>query len=700
MMTEPNFVATRLEQLALNLWWTWHPEIAALFRSLDPARWEASNHNPVDVLHHLTPGQVFERVDALGLGRQIDFWYHRLQDHLADDVTWCQANGGALGAASIAYFSAEFGIHEALPLYSGGLGTLAGDHVKTASDLGLPLVGVGLFYARGYFHQHVDEYAWQREDYGRTDLARLPLVRAAAHDGSALTISVPCGATDLHAAVWLAHVGRVRLLLLDSDVPQNSPQLRELTAVLYGGDEVVRIRQEILLGIGGLRALRAIGFAPTLLHLNEGHSAFAILERMRERVQEDGVSFAEAARTTAIQTVFTTHTPVEAGHDRFHPALIEDHLGWLPSALGTDLAGMLALGRLRADDANEPFTMTILGLRNSRQRNGVSHLHGHVSRRMWRALWPSRTEEDVPITHITNGVHVGTWLAASLRQIFELRLGAAWAADGFGPDAWSAIAQVPDDELWEAHGALRHDLVRFARQRTGHPEILDPECLTIGFARRFATYKRATLILADLERLAQWTSQENRPVQLIFAGKAHPRDDAGKTILQHVVRLTRDPKFARRCVFLEDYDMNVARRMVQGVDVWLNTPLRPLEASGTSGQKAATNGVLNLSILDGWWAEAYDGFNGFAVGSDRPHVDPAIQAGRDAASLYQVLEHEVIPLFYERDGANIPRRWLQRMKHSLATLGWRFSASRMVEDYVTTMYLPAVGATSAGRRMP
>ena len=662
--------------------------------AIDAAAWRESNHNPIALLHRYPGDELDRHIDALALRSRVNFWYRRLQEYLTGETTWCAARGGPLSAATIAYFSAEFGIHESLPLYSGGLGTLAGDHLKSASELGLPIVGVGLFYAKGYFHQRVDSTGWQREEYGKTDINALPLVHAAAADGSALTVDVQCGSDTLRASVWLAHVGRTRLLLLDSDLPSNAPPLRELTSALYGGDELTRIRQEILLGIGGLRALRALGIRPTVLHLNEGHSAFAILERVRERVEEDGLTFDEAWRATGIQTVFTTHTPVDAGHDRFSPELIDQQLGWLRPALNIDLARLMAVGRVDPNNAREPFTMTVLGLKGARQRNAVSHLHGHVTRRMWNSLWPGRQEEDVPIGHVTNGVHVMTWLAPSMARLYERGLGPQWVNHQSDPATWRAVADFDDEELWEAHAALRRNLVAFARRRTGAAEALDPDALTIGFARRFATYKRATLILSDLERLARLCRDASRPVQLVFAGKAHPRDDGGKAMLRQIVELTHDTRFKGRIVFLEDYDINVARHLVQGVDVWLNTPLRPLEASGTSGQKAALNGVLNLSILDGWWAEAYDGLNGFAIGSELTHADPAVQSRRDAAALYDVLEREVIPVFFDRDEAGFPRRWIQRMKRSIMTLAWRFSADRMVLDYATTRYSSAVGGAS------
>ena len=684
----------KLQALGLNLWWTWNPEVIELFRELDPGIWRDTNHNPIALLVRLPGDLLAQRIEDTSLESRINFHYHRLQEYLVEEHTWCSAQAGILRAAPVAYFSAEFGLHESLPLYSGGLGVLAGDHVKSASDLGIPVVGVGLFYAGGYFRQRIQESGWQKEEYGTNDIATFPLVQAAAPDGSSLTIEVECGPDRLHALVWLAHVGRARLLLLDSNVDANPASLRELTATLYGGDQLTRIRQEILLGIGGLRALRALGVLPSILHLNEGHSAFAILERVRERVEDGGLTVEEALRETAINTVFTTHTPVEAGHDRFGPDLMEQQLGWLRRRLGLEQGRFMALGRVDAANAQEPFCMTVLGLKGSRQRNGVSSLHGHVTRRMWQAVWPGRSEEDVPIGHITNGIHTTSWLAPPMKRLYDRHLGPAWPSHQADRHVWQSLANVDDGELWEAHTVLRRNLVNFVRRRTKLPSILDPNVLTIGFARRFATYKRATMLLTDLDRLARVCGTPSTPVQFIFAGKAHPRDDDGKRLIQQIVELSHDSRFRGRIVFVEDYDMNVGRHLVQGVDVWLNTPLRPLEASGTSGQKVALNGGLNFSTLDGWWAEAYDGQNGFAIGAGSVHADPSTQWSRDAASLYDVLETEVVPLFFDLDAAGLPARWIGRMKHSIQTLAWRYNADRMVMDYVNASYLPAAGGVT------
>jgi glycogen phosphorylase len=688
----------RLTQLALNLWWMWHPEVIEVFRDLDPVAWKDTNHNPIGVLRQLSDDALTRQVEVFSLETRVNFEFRRLQDYLADDRTWCGQHAARLLVSPIAYFSAEFGLHESLPLYSGGLGILAGDFLKSLSDLGVPAVGVGLFYANGYFRQRLNESGWQQEEYGSMDLASLPLKHAANPDGSTLVVRLTSGHGPMHAAVWMAHVGRAQLVLLDADVGPNTPEMRSLTAQLYGGDEVTRIRQEMLLGIAGLRALRALGIRPQVLHLNEGHSAFAILERIRERVEEDGLHFDEALRETAMQVAFTTHTPVEAGHDRFGLDLIERELGWLRTRLGIDRDRFAALARINPADGGEPFCMTVLALKGSRYRNGVSHLHGHVTRRMWQKLWPAQAEEEVPIGHITNGVHAPSWLAPPMRLLYDRHLGPDWPVRQADQKTWQGLADVDDGELWEVHMLLRRRLVEFVRRRTKSHSLLDPAALTIGFARRFATYKRATLLLSDADRLARLCGDSTRPVQLVFAGKAHPSDDSGKHLIRQIIELSRDSRLAGRLVFVEDYDVNIGRHLVQGVDVWLNTPQRPLEASGTSGQKTVLNGGLNLSILDGWWAEAYDGENGFAIGDGVAHRDEKVQWRRDAAALYNVLEQEIVPLFFELDATGLPRRWVRRMKHSIMSLGWRFNADRMVMDYVEACYLPAIGALSSAMR--
>jgi starch phosphorylase len=699
----------RMQEMARNLWWTWHPEVANFFRELDSVRWRQLDHNPIALLAEFSAERLEQCVDELVLRGQINYAYRRLQEYLRADTAWGATQAGVLRVRPVAYFSAEFGLHESLPIYSGGLGVLAGDHVKSASDLGVPLVGVGLFYDQGYFLQRLDPDGWQREESIPVDIRQLPLEPAVGPDGTPISVQVETAAGSIFARVWRLAVGRNTLLLLDSDVDGNRDEDRGLTAHLYGGDARVRIRQELLLGVGGVRALRALGIRPGVLHLNEGHSTFAALEIIRERMVDEGLGFDEALRRVASRTVFTTHTPVAAGHDRFPPGLVEEHLLPVREALGLTHEGFMALGRADPGNSGEPFCMTVLGLKVARYANAVSALHGRVTRRMWCGLWPNRTEDEVPIGHITNGVHVHSWLAPQMRDLYARHLGPDWAQRGSDPRVWAGIENVNDGELWETHQVLKARLLDFVRRRTarqaeqlGQPaevigragQALRLDALTLGFARRFAAYKRPTLVLQELERLVGLFADPRRPIQLIFAGKAHPRDDWGKQLLREVVGFTRDARFAGRLVFVEDYDINVGRHLVQGVDVWLNTPRRPLEASGTSGQKVVLNGGLNLSVLDGWWAEAYDGSNGFAVGRGETHSCPETQDQRDAEALYQTLEEEVIPLYYHHDHDGLPRQWIARMKRAIRTLGWRFNADRMVTDYVLGCYLPAAGGLS------
>src|SRR4029453_5004402 len=551
----------RLTQLPLNLLWMWHPEVIEIFRDLDPVAWKDTNHNPIGVLRQLSDDALTRQVEMFSLETRVNFEFRRLQDYLADDRTWCRQHAARLLVSPIAYFSAEFGLHESLPLYSGGLGILAGDFLKSLSDLGVPAVGVGLFYANGYFRQRLNESGWQQEEYGSMDLASLPLKHAANPDGSTLVVRLTSGQGPMHAAVWMAHVGRAQLVLLDADVGPNTLEMRSLTAQLYGGDEVTRIAQEMLAGSAGLRALRALGIRPQVLYLNEGHSAFAILERIRERVEEDGLHFDEALRETAMQVAFTTHTPVEAGHDRFGLDLIERELGWLRTRLGIDRDRFAALARITPADGGEPFCMTVLALKGSRYRNGFSHLHGHVTRRMWQKLWPARAEEEVPIGHITNGVHAPSWLAPPMRLLYDRHLGPDWPVRQADQKTWQGLADVDDSELWEVHMLLRRRLVEFVRRAANSNSLLDPAALTIGFARRFATYKRATLLLSDADRLARLCGDSTRPVQLVFAGKAHPSDDSGKHLIRQIIELSRDSRLAGRLVFVEDYDVNIGRHL-------------------------------------------------------------------------------------------------------------------------------------------
>jgi glycogen phosphorylase len=707
--TLDRFIAPTLERLwslARNLWWSWDHDSTSLFYDLDPVRFKQLNHNPVSMLGEIPLDGIERRAQQLMLHSRINYASRRHREYLDADRTWGAKHAGVLQPRPVAYFSAEFGLHESIPIYSGGLGVLAGDHIKSASDLGIPLIGVGLFYGQGYFRQRLDRNGWQQEEYLETDVNELPMELAIGTTGEPVVVQIETRNGAIRARVWRLKVGRCDLLLLDSNVTGNAPEDRDLTSRLYGGDGRVRIRQELLLGVGGFRALRAIGITPGVLHLNEGHSAFAVLEAIRARMHDEGIGFEEAVRRVSREVVFTTHTPVPAGHDRFHASLIEEHLGPLRESLGISNERLFELGRENPRNPYEEFCMTVLGLKLSRRANAVSALHGEVSRAMWTGLFPDKSEDEVPIGHITNGVHVPTWLAPQMFRLYDRHFGPGWHEQSGDARIWEGIKNVDDGELWETHLSLKSQLLEFVRaraieqrKRRGEPpdnvrRVLSPDALTIGFARRFATYKRANLILTDIEKLVNLVNDPKRPVQFIFAGKAHPRDDPGKRVLQQITELIRQRDFADKVVFIENYDINVGRHLVQGVDVWLNNPRRPLEASGTSGQKVVLNGGLNLSILDGWWAEAFDGLNGFAIGSGRTHSQTDVHDARDADDLYRVLRDEVIPLYYDRDQDGLPRGWIRRMKRTIHTLGWRFNADRMVMDYALHCYVPAAGGTS------
>ena len=705
----------RLWSLARNLWWSWDRASVSLFRDLNPAKWRSSNQNPISMLHEIPLGEIEQRATELGLHSRINYCYRRQQEYLNADRTWGATNAGVLRPRPVAYFSAEFGLHESLPIYSGGLGVLAGDHVKSASDLDITLIGIGLFYGQGYFLQRLDQSGWQREEYLQTDINQSPMQPAIGANGEPVVINIDTRGSSMRAKVWRVKVGRIDLLLLDSNVPGNAPEDLDTTSRLYGGDARTRIRQELLLGVGGFRALKAMGISPAVLHLNEGHSGFAVLEAIRNRMEEEGIDFYTAASQIPREVVFTTHTPVPAGHDRFHGDLIEEHLGPLRELLGLSHDALMAYGRENPDNHGEQFCMTVLGLKLSRRVNAVSSLHGEVSRAMWKGLYPGRSEDAVPIGHITNGVHVPSWLAPQMCRLYDRYLGIDWQVNSGDPRTWEEIEKVDDGELWETHLALKIQLLDFVRRRAQEQakrrdesketiaalgKVLSPDALTIGFARRFATYKRANLLLADIERLGSMVNDPKRPVQFLFAGKAHPHDEPGKRVLQQIAQMMRDSKFSHKFVFVEDYDINVGRYLVQGVDVWLNNPRRPLEASGTSGQKVVLNGGLNLSVLDGWWAEAYDGLNGFAIGTGRTHTNLDVHDSRDGEDLYRTLHDELIPLYYQRDRDGLPLGWIKRMKRTIRTLGWRFNADRMVMDYTLKCYIPAAGGTSSEIRPP
>jgi glycogen phosphorylase len=655
-----------LERLARNLAFSWLPPVRNVFRDLDPADWDEADHNPIVLLAGLSDDRFERAAEDEAFLRRVREAEESLEAELEAPTWWDEQGSG--GDFLVAYFSMEFALDESLPVYSGGLGVLAGDHLKSASELGVPLVGIGLFYERGYFRQALDETGWQRERYPLNDPTRLPLTLEREPDGRPLLVHLELAGEPLAVRIWRADVGRTRLYLLDTDVEENSERARAVTDRLYGGDREHRIRQEVVLGIGGVRALRRLGLAPTVFHLNEGHSALLAVERLRE-LTASGTRYEEALEEVRVSTVFTTHTPVPAGNEVFEPELIKRYLAGPVAAVGLDWGDFLALGREREDDME--FGLTPFALRISGRANGVSALHGEVAREMWRPLWPDRPAEDVPIGHVTNGVHPRTWLSAELGE--QLR------------GDWSRVRHVSDEELWGIHTLCKRELLRVARERgSGRAVGTDEDVLTIGFARRFATYKRAGLLFTDPDRLARLVADPERPVRVVLAGKAHPADDGGKELIRSVWQMARDPRFADRVVFLADYEMTLARYLVQGVDVWLNTPRRPQEASGTSGMKAAMNGGVNCSILDGWWCEAYSPEVGFAIGGNEAADDEA-----DAAALFEVLEHAVVPAFYERDERGLPPRWLELMRASIEILGARFNTNRMMREYVETMYLPA-----------
>jgi starch phosphorylase len=708
-------VQERLWALARNVWWSWDHDCISLFRDLNPARWQQLNHNPISLLSEIPLAEIERRATELVLHSRINYVYRRQQEYLNADRTWGAGHAGVLRPRPVAYFSAEFGLHESLPIYSGGLGVLAGDHIKSASDLDIPLIGIGLFYGQGYFLQRLDQSGWQREEYLQTDVNQLPMQPAIGENGEPVVVEIATRGGAIRAKVWRLKVGRIDLLLLDSNVAGNAPEDRETTSRLYGGDARTRIRQELLLGVGGYRALKAMGISPGVLHLNEGHSGFAVFEAIRTRMVEEGIDFNAAASQIPREVIFTTHTPVPAGHDRFSPDLIEEHLGPLRDELGISHENLMGFGREYPTDHGEQFCMTVLGLKLSRRANAVSSLHGEVSRAMWKCLYPGKPEDAVPIGHITNGVHVPSWLAPQMCRLYDRHLGVGWQSNSGSSKTWEEIENVDDGELWETHLTLKAQLLEFVRSRAFEQakrrdepketlnkllKVLSPDALTIGFARRFATYKRANLLLADMQGLAAMVNDPKRPVQFVFAGKAHPHDEPGKKVLQQIAEMMRNAEFANKFVFIEDYDINVGRYLVQGVDVWLNNPRRPLEASGTSGQKVVLNGGLNLSVLDGWWAEAYDGLNGFAIGGGRTHSNFNLHDSRDGEDLYRVLRDELIPLYYQRDRDGLPRGWIKRMKRTIRTLGWRFNADRMVMDYVLKGYIPAAGGTSSEIRLP
>ncbi|MBI3947565.1 MAG: alpha-glucan family phosphorylase [Armatimonadetes bacterium] len=700
-----------LRVLAYNLWWSWDHEAVDLFRRLDEDLWEATGHNVVKMLGSIPQERLEAAARDQGFMAHLQRVMSRLEQFLHPASTWYQhvtrAGDGAPALPAgqcIAYYSMEFGISECLPNYSGGLGMLSGDHLKSASDLGLPLVGVGLLYQEGYFRQYLNVDGWQNERYPHNDFYNMPtkLVRDE-ETGEPLTVSVVYPGRLLTARIWRVDVGRVPLFLLDTNVPGNAREDQDVTDRLYGGDLDMRLRQEVLLGIGGTQALRVLGYNPAVYHLNEGHAAFLGLERIRLLRHDLGISFAEAREVAAAGHLFTTHTPVPAGIDRFPPEMVDRYFEHDYANLGLTRKEFLALGRENPASEQEPFSMAVLALRLSARANGVSQLHSEVARRMWRNLWPGVPTEDVPITAVTNGVHIRSWVSRDLASLFDRYLGPGWQENPADPRVWAEVQDIPPAELWRTHERRRERLVAFARARlrqqleqrgasaseiAAAAEVLHPEALTIGFARRFATYKRATLIFRDRERLARLVSDFQRPVQFVFAGKAHPHDQPGKELIREVVHIAQQPEFRQRMLFLEDYDVVVARYLLSGCDVWLNTPVRPQEASGTSGMKAAANGVLNCSTVDGWWCEGNAPEAGWSIGRGEEYADKDYQNHVEANAFYNLLEKEIIPIFYHRGLDGIPRGWIAHMKASIARIAPYFNTHRMVAEYAGRFYLP------------
>jgi starch phosphorylase len=709
-----------LNRVARNLWWTWDQGAQEVFQELSPRGWQNLYHNAVAVLHEVSDYELRVRLQDPGFREQVQAMLKDFDAYMSDGRTWGHEHAPRLRANPVAYFSAEFGFHETLPIAAGGLGILAGDHAKSASDLGLGFVGVSLFYREGYFQQAIDANNWQTEYYTLLNPKNLPLEPVLDAGGKPVVCAVEIGMSRVVFQAWRANVGRVAVYLLDTNRPENEQHFRDLTLRVYGGDSTTRIMQEVLLGIGGVRLLRTLGLSPSVFHMNEGHAAFLTLELIREKMAA-GRSFPEAMELTRSECLFTTHTPVEAGHDRFSGDLMDYAMHLFRTQLAVPFAEVMKLGRVNPQDSKELFCMTVLALKLSRAANAVSELHGRVSRHMWHCLYPDRPVDQVPIGHITNGIHLMGWMKGTVRRFWRAKLranseahsGAAPIGQAASstdrttrinsPEFWQHLADpqfISDEELWALRYKLRRELIEFARRRLllqgqrltqgdfiAFDQLLDPDALTIGFARRFATYKRAPLIFQQFANVVRLARDPHRPIQFVFAGKAHPRDDDGKRYIQHIIHLSKYSDLKGHLVFLENYDVHVARQMVSGCDVWLNTPRRPLEASGTSGMKAGVHGCLNLSILDGWWREGYDGTNGFAIGEDSHCSSVEEQDRIDSANLYKRLTEEVIPLFYQRDAQGIPREWIQRIRRAMVTLVPRFTTARMVRQYTEEYYL-------------
>jgi len=692
-----------LRELANNVCFSWKSDIRELFQRIDPGLWSACRHNPVLMLGLVRQERLDELSQDQGFLAQLDRVHHDFERYMSQPRIQSEDYSPDF-PIQVAYLSAEFGLASCLPIYSGGLGILSGDHLKSASDLNVPLVGVGLLYQEGYFSQYLSSDGWQMETYPLNDFANMPVTQVIGPDGKPLQVMVDFKGAPVRISIWRVAVGRISLYLLDTNIQDNPPEFRNTTAQLYGGDREMRLRQEIVLGIGGIRALKALGIKPTVIHMNEGHSSFSALERINLLRKEKGLSFDAAREIVIATTVFTTHTPVPAGNDAFDPGLVRDYFEQYSTELGINFRVLLGYGRLEPRDDSEPFGMTTLALRLSAHVNAVSRLHGEVSRAMWHKIWYRHPVEDVPIDYITNGIHVPTWSSEDMAALFDSYLGPDWSEDPDNERIWEQIEQIPATELWRAHERRREHLVSFCRQRLSQQlarrgasdeeirasaEVLSPEMLTIGFARRFATYKRATLLFRDPERLDHIVNHPQHPVQVIIAGKAHPMDNEGKDFIKLIVHLARQERFRRRIIFLEDYNIDVALRLVSGSDLWLNTPRRPLEACGTSGMKALANGCLNFSVLDGWWDEGYHRDFGWAIGHGEVYQNQEAQDAIESQDIYNCLEKEIVPLFYRRGEADIPREWVEKMKAGLSRLVPIFNSHRMVQEYMNRYYLPS-----------
>ena len=700
----------RLADLAYNYWWCWVADQVSLFEMINPDEWERCGHNPVALLQNVSYDRLTQlSIDPLYLKR-LNALAKDFDDYMAAQNTWASRIAPQISKEHpVAYFCAEFGLHESLPVYSGGLGILAGDHLKSASDLGVPMVGIGLLYRQGYFRQRLNRDGWQEDYYVDAPFEKMPLELLTDAQGNPIVVEVQVRHRNVKVQVWKVQVGRVNLYLLDTDRHDNDPIDRWLTGHLYGGNQETRISQEVILGIGGVKALRALGIEPGIYHLNEGHAAFCLLEVARLEIERTGKSFYDVEKSVRDRCVFTTHTPVPAGHDVFSADLIDSFFAQYWSQLGLSREQFLALGARRLGDPWEPFGMTVLALRMCRTANGVSELHGHVSRQMWNVLYPEKTEATVPIGYITNGVHASTWTAALMSDLFSKYLDQDWFTKVLDPQLWEKVDQIPDEELWWCRLILKERLVAHARSKIKQARenrgedpayieaadhLLDPNILTIGFARRFSPYKRGDLLLRDPDRALKIFTNPERPVQIVFSGKAHPADEEGKRIIQRLMEWCKQPILRNRVAFIEDYDMYTARKLVQGVDVWLNNPRRPLEASGTSGQKVCFNGGINCSVLDGWWCEGYradangKGLNGWAIGEDANTSDQELQDKIDSESLYRLLEEEIVPAYYTQDANAVPHLWVKLMKASIKTNSPAFNTHRMIADYVTKIYAP------------